>query len=66
MAYNTTTIERTKTKVQGINFQVTVYEMKTTVFCDCCDTSATGTKRQLKNAGWTFGGGSEFCPEHNF
>lgn len=36
------------------------------VYCDCCDNQSRGTKDELKNRGWGFGGGSEFCPECNY
>lgn len=66
MQFTITTIEAKNTVAANVNFQVTVYEQKTTAFCDCCDNTSTGTKQELKNRGWGFGNGSEFCPECNY
>ncbi len=65
MQIQTTIIETSQTAALGATFQVTVYEQSISVFCDCCSNQATGTKDALRNQGWSFFNGSEFCPNCN-
>ncbi len=65
MQATTTTITTENTNVFGANFQITTFEQATTAFCDCCDTSADGTKNQLENSGWFMGSREQFCPNCN-
>ena len=65
MQIQTTTITTENTQVLGTNFQITTFDQKTTAFCDCCRNSQSGTKEQLKNYGWGFSQGAEFCPNCN-
>lgn len=49
----------------GVNFTVTVYELKISAFCDCCSAQASGTAQQLESAGWELNPTCQFCPTCN-
>lgn len=66
MAFQTTTIATQTQTVDSAVFQITTFEQRITVFCDCCDATETGTKTQLENRGWLLCGTSEFCDEHSY
>lgn len=66
MTVETTTVTKQQTEVESVVFDVTIYEMNRTVFCDTCPNQATGTKDELKQSGWTLENGSEFCGDCSF
>jgi len=66
MQVNTLTITTERMETGGDLFRITSFEQKTTAFCDCCCTSETATKVELKRKGWGFGNGAEFCPSCNY
>lgn len=62
MQSTTLTITTEQVKAGMDLFKLTSFEMKTEAFCDICGTSQSGTEKSLKDAGWSFARGAEFCP----
>ena len=66
MTVETTTVTKQQAEVENISFDVTIYEMRTTAFCECCPNEASGTRTSLESQGWHLGQNEQFCPECNF
>lgn len=61
---NITTTETAQTG-DGSNFKITIFEQRTSAFCDTCPNEASGSSEALENQGWLLGNREQFCPECN-